>query len=119
MNFEAFAKSVERAYPLAKERNPDCYSLDESMAVFSCYFEAYQQHIGQDHPPLKVRQIANIISTMDFSIDEYYRTIDYAPADYPALIEQYFKTRYRRCDYNINHFFSGRIRELRFYEACL
>ena len=42
MNFEAFAKSVERAYPLAKERNPDCYSLDESMAVFSCYFEAYQ-----------------------------------------------------------------------------
>ena len=70
MNFEAFAKSVERAYPLAKERNPDCYSLDESMAVFSCYFEAYQQHIGQDHPPLKVRQIANIISTMDFSIDE-------------------------------------------------
>ena len=27
-----------------------------------------------------------------------------------------YEARYRHCDYNINHFFSGKIRELRFYE---
>ena len=37
---------------------------------------------------------------------------------HPPMIDQHFQTRYRRCDYNINHFFSGRIRELRFYETC-
>lgn len=119
MDFDRFTKAAQRAYPLAKELNSDCYSLNEALDVFRCYFDAYRQYTGQEHPPLKVRQIANIISTMSFSIDEYYRLINYEPGDYPALIEQHFKTPYRRCDYNINHFFSGRIRELRFYEACL
>ena len=36
-----------------------------------------------------------------------------APEDYLDLIDLHFKTRYRNCDYNINHFFSGRIREMR------
>ena len=83
MNFEAFAKSVERAYPLAKERNPDCYSLDESMAVFSCYFEAYQQHIGQDHPPLKVRQIAKepLNKSPSFSAERENRRLPLGSSD--------------------------------------
>ena len=38
--------------------------------------------------------------------------------EYAPIIEQHFKTQYYNCDYNINHFFSGKIRALRFYEVC-
>lgn len=41
----------------------------------------------------------------------------FEPTDYPYLIEAYFKTSFKDCDYNICHFFSGRIRELRFFET--
>lgn len=43
-------------------------------------------------------------------------TPDIFPSVYPYIIQLHFKTKYRNCDYNINHFFSGRIRELRCYE---
>lgn len=117
MNLEIFAKSVERAYPLAKELNLACYSLDEALEIFNCYFKAYRQHMGREHPPLKIRQIADIISCMPFSIGEHFSPVYFEPEYYPALIEKHFNTKYHRCDYNINHFFSGRIRELRFHEV--
>ena len=41
---------------------------------------------------------------------------DVAPEDYRVLIDKHFATKYRRCDYNINHFFSGRIRLMRWLE---
>ena len=44
--------------------------------------------------------------------------MDIDPDCYEDMIDRHFRTRYRNCDYNINHFFSGRIRELRFYETC-
>ena len=45
-------------------------------------------------------------------------TMDIDPDCYEDMIDKHFRTRYRNCDYNINHFFSGRIRVLRFYETC-
>ena len=50
-------------------------------------------------------------------ICQYNPISNIEPDAYPLLIQLHFKTSYRRCDYNINHFFSGRIRELRLYEA--
>lgn len=32
------------------------------------------------------------------------------------MIDAYFETEFYDCNYRINHFFSGQIRELRFYE---
>lgn len=43
---------------------------------------------------------------------------DISPDAYYAMIDQHFATKYKNCDYNINHFFSGKVRELRFYESC-
>ena len=70
---------------------------------------------------LKVKErIERIIREMPYidETDKHHSTMDVAPDCYEPMIDQHFQTRYRNCDYNINHFFSGRIRELRFYETC-
>lgn len=89
------------------------------MFVFKYYFERYEQEVGRPHPNIRMQQIRNIVERMPY-VDQndfgaYQADVDLE--DYKAIIDQHFKTRYRSCDYNINHFFSGRIRELRYYEV--
>lgn len=96
------------------------YSLADVLGVFKCYFQQYETYTGHPHPFLRASQIARIIQDMPWLDCACRRGVsaDIAPDCYPTIIEQHFKTRYRRCDYNINHFFSGKIRELRYYETC-
>ncbi|MFQ8839324.1 MAG: hypothetical protein ACLR8L_16135 [Oscillospiraceae bacterium] len=59
------------------------------------------------HPPICASQIVRIIQDMPW-IEQADRGSAYAdipPESYPPMIDQHFQTRYRRCDYNINHFF--------------
>ena len=112
-DFERFAKIAVNVYD---DGNP--YSLKECLGVFLCYFQTYEEYMGRPHPPIRREQIAYIMDNMPFVCqeDRGYNYADIEPEEYPLLISLHFKTRYRRCDYNINHFFSGRIRELRLYE---
>ena len=93
-DFEKFARITASVYP------PSVYTL------------------GRPHPPIRASQIVRICQDMPYINQEnrgsYYE--DVSPAGYIAMIDRHFATKYRHCDYNINHFFSGRIRELRFYE---
>lgn len=97
--------------------------------MFRLYFQTYEEYMGHPHPPIRREQIARIMQDMPFErqpdpelmkwfIQEYGRnpSPDIDPDMYPLLIQLHFKTKYRHCDYNINHFFSGKIRELRLYE---
>ena len=88
--------------------------------MFRYYFEQYEAHTGRPHPPICASQIVRIVRDMPWieQADRGRAYADIPPESYPPMIDQHFQTRYRRCDYNINHFFSGRIRELRFYETC-
>lgn len=94
--------------------------MEEVLAVFRYYFQRYEEETGRPHPNICQEQIRRIIRLMPYlSLDDvgaYHATIE--PEEYGYIIHQHFKTRYRHCDYNINHFFSGRIRELRWYETC-
>ena len=92
------------------------YPFDEVNNVFFQYFSAYEDHTGRPHPPIRAEQIRKIVGRMDSWDDDFSRTMDVEPYQYEYLIPQHFKTKYRRCDYNINHFFSGRIREMRYYD---
>ena len=101
-DFDKFADITASVFPGGP------YTLDEALGVFQYY------------PPICASQIVRIIRDMPW-IEQADRGSAYAdipPESYPPMIDQHFQTRYRRCDYNINHFFSGRIRELRFYETC-
>lgn len=115
-DFEQFTRVAKTAY----QETEESYSLEDALSVFRYYFQKYEEHMGQPHPPIRASQIKKIIQDMPWICQEdrggYCRDID--PVAYEAMIDQHFKTGYRRCDYNINHFFSGRIREMRFFEVC-
>lgn len=91
------------------------FSLDDCVTVFGLYFNAYEDFIGRAHPIPSYRQIATIMEKMPFADEN--RRIDLFPEDYEVLIPAYFLTAFPNCDYNISHFFSGRIREFRYYET--
>ena len=113
-DFEKFRKIAANVYP----QTP--YSFEESMEVFRYYFGKYEEVMGKPHPPIRASQIVRICRVMPYIAQEGRggACADIEPECYPVLIDRYFSTRYRNCDRNINHFFSGRIRELRFYEEC-
>ena len=92
------------------------YSLEEVLGVF----RQYEAYMDAPHPSIRASQIEHIIQEMPYidETDKHHSTMDVDPDCYEPMIDQHFQTRYRNCDYNINHFFSGRIRELRFYETC-
>ncbi len=106
MDFDVFNELAAEAYP---ESCP--YTLEECLEIFRYFFQRYEQFSGQSHPMLKTDQINRIIRKMPF-----LNEIELDPDSYPVMIDKYFHTAFLNCDYRINHFFSGKIRELRFYE---
>lgn len=110
-DFELFSRVAARAY---RKGNP--YSLEDCLGVFRLYFQEYEKRMGRPHPPIRAAQIARIMEAMPWvSLKGSAQGLD--PEEYENLINLHFKTRYQRCDYNINHFFSGRVREMRAYES--
>lgn len=114
-DFDKFSDVTTSIFPTGP------YSLEDALEVFRYYFQKYEEHTGLPHPPIRARQIIRIVQDMPWLYEDnrsgYYP--DVSGNDYRAMIDRHFATKYKRCDYNINHFFSGKIRELRFYETCL
>lgn len=115
-DFELFSRIAAGVYGNCCMDSP--YSLDDVLFVFRCYFEKYEDYMGKTHSPINSEQIKSIMQKMPVVQGKYsdFLTSDFDAADYPGLIDLHFKTGYRNCDYNINHFFSGRVRELRLCE---
>ena len=114
-NIQKFTKILEYIFP----DDPGLFSLEDTMKIFKYYFEAYEKYTGKSHPPINRQQIEKIICDMPIIFDyECDRSLDLYPDDYEAMIDKYFETDYGNCDYNINHFFSGRIREIKYFETC-
>lgn len=111
-DFETFAA-------LVPEQIPGGFTRMEVLKVFRYYFQAYEDAFGKPHPPIRRAQIARIVAAMPYVYDNHGRDMYVTPGCYPAMIDRHFCTEYcRGCDYNINHFFAGRIRELRLFETC-
>lgn len=117
MDFERFEGIVRKQWAILN-KNVEVlpYTVGDYLGVFRCFFDTYEECRGEPHPPLKAEQVRRIMLRMPFIIfaGECY---DIGPGDYTeALIPAYFNTEYRACNYRINHFFSGRVREMKFYE---
>lgn len=115
LDFEKFKVTVQLAY----RRIGKCaYSLDVVLQVFKYYFNTYEMIFGEAHPAINIVQTAQIIKKMPYLSDD--SNIDISPEEYELMIDQHFATIYNggNCDYNINHFFSGKIRKMRFFEVC-
>lgn len=86
--------------------------------VFCVYFSKYFETFGVEHPHISKAQIKRIMWKIPYIFEaDVGGPADIDTEDYRQLIDKHFKTDYRDCDYNINHFFSGRIRQLRWYEC--
>ena len=128
-DFERFTKLFARAYPVArygriKQSGTDSglFSYNDALEVFRLYFSAYEYYTGYVHPPLKRGKIVDLIQRMDSCEtpeNSPHSEMDFEPEDYPDLIRAHFQTKYRNCDYNICHFFSGCIRYLRCWDAVI
>lgn len=112
-DFERFVTAAKLAY---RRSESNAFSFNEVLQVFQYYFETYELVFGVAHPMISINQITQIIEKMPFINDSGDDDM-LTPEDYPVIIDQHFITKYRDCDYNINHFFSGRIREMRYYET--
>lgn len=109
-DFESFTRIVKLAY---RRCGGSSYTLPEVLQVFRYYFVTYELIFEQPHPFINVSQAAGIIEKMPRTRNG----IPLVPEEYEVIIDQHFITKYRCCDYNINHFFSGQIRDLRYYET--
>lgn len=112
-DFDTFTKVVERCY----HENQNRYTLDDVLFVFREYFKAYEDFTGAVHPFIRVAQIKSIISAMPEVKDVLGRKHDINPLEYREMIAQHFVTDYKKCDYNINHFFTGVVRAHRLFET--
>jgi hypothetical protein len=117
----AYNRAVESGKEIRGAFINNLFSLDNTLMVFEQYFSTYELYMKRPHPPIKVSQIEQIIKAMSF-IDVGGIDTELDPGTYEDLIDKHFQTEYNvgmgGCDYNINHFFSGNIRALRFFEVC-
>ena len=101
---------------------PSPYTIQETAAVFQLYLELFEASTGGVHPPIGKTQVRRIAAKMPYfegSTISENRPADILPEEYPLLIAQHFKTQYHPgCDYRAFHFFSGRVRWLRWCEVC-
>ena len=116
MNIDIFFKMLEALY---RTNGPFRYTLEDYKGVFRYFFDRYEQERGEKHPPISWYQTLQIMNDMPY-IDRFsdmHRDFDdVEPDEYPAIIDKYFDTPFKRCDYRINHFFSGDVRLMRIYE---
>jgi len=113
IDFKLFTALCTKAY---NNIDGSFYSLKDVLWVFGLFFDEYESYMGKPHPPIRTEQIEKIIRVMpllETSLEEY--TI-IEPGEYATLIDSYFNTAFECCDYRINHFFSGDIRLMRYYE---
>ena len=116
-NFELFSAFAKNAYDnvLKRNGNKQFFPFWDTLIVFAYYFFVYEKKTGKIHPNIRLPQIEKIIGMMPFADSSIGTPIK--SADYLLLIDKHFQTSYRNCDYHIWHFFSGKIRHLRYLEV--
>lgn len=77
----------------------------------SYYFRKYRQFKGKEHEPLKPSQWKKVFNKITTAGDK-----EVLGNIFKRIVDQHFQTKYKKCDYNINHFISGRIMLNRYYE---
>lgn len=112
MDFAQF-KNISRW--IHKTVDTEHFSFEDCMTVFDLYFNAYRDFMREEHPIPNFKQIAAVMEKMPYA--DVKRKFPLEPNDYKTLIPAYFLIPFSNCDYRIYHFFSGDIRENRYYET--
>lgn len=100
--------------------NPeDEFSLGNVLDLFRYFYRAYKTKFKRDHPHITTETIKGIIQDLPEAVDpETGMTVDLSFCDYYDMMKQYFKSDFgERCDYTFQHFMSGKIRYIKYYET--
>lgn len=91
---------------------PDEMSITRKIEIcfiFQYFFHRYEIERGEIHPNITAAQIRRAVERLE--------ELPIPTLEYPFVIDKYFSTMYQNCDYRINHFLSGRIREIKYNEV--
>lgn len=116
ITFDAILYGVMQSGDLRRGEKYGGFNYRQTEDVFRYYFKRYEKYMHNPHPHIRREQIYRIARNMSFIEAQDDRWINLYPEDYPIMIDLHFATHYHDCNYNINHFFSGKIREMRYYE---
>ena len=94
-------------FEFATEYATNDYEIDNVLY----YFRKYKSVMKKEHEPLKPSQWKKVFNQITSAGDN-----EVLGKDFKRIVDQHFKTDYKDCDYNINHFVSGRIMLNRYYE---
>ena len=112
-----FAQAVAEEHDAVKQTQRRPYTFEETMTVFRTFFEEYERRAWRRHPELSRQEIRSVLRRMPYFGDGTDPSEDIDPDTYPYIIEAYFDTNFKNCDYSIMHFMSGAIRKNRYHET--
>lgn len=94
------------------------YSLEDYINIFRYFFDKYKDVMNEEHPPLKRERLQDIMERMPYAYyDGELGGISISSCAYPYMIDDYFGTQFKNCDYRITHFMSDQIRIYRLYNC--
>lgn len=93
------------------------YTGEEIAQVFNTFFRKFRQYTGREHPDMSPAQMRGIAAKMavygPYSKSEHIRAgraCEILPEQYSRIMDNYFNSRYRECNYHMHHFMAGQIR---------
>jgi len=112
ISFDIFVRQLHKLC----DDNYSKADIETYINIFGYYFHKYSEFTGEKHPRLKDDNIMHLIEKIDEGIgDTDCRDFD----TYKPIIDKHFEKEYGiPIDWNINHFMSGNIRMLLYYETC-
>lgn len=118
MDFEIVITQIVNQYAELYGLDENCqpWSVKDCVKVFNYFYKRYKATQRKQHPKLSNRTIQSIIENLPFCALQNGDYIDLYPEDYIYLIDSYFKTPFKSCNYSLAHFMSGDIRAYRLLE---
>lgn len=77
--------------------------------ILSHYYQRYEKYIGTRHPRMKANQLVRIYETLERGMVEHGLMVH----DMRRMIDEWFADRHVETDYNLNHFATEGVLEIR------
>ena len=109
---------IKNAHEILRESNRKIYSFEDTKNVLCYFMQKYKAETGKEHPGIDGRKLMYIIGLMpyfNYQTEQKQLAFDIQPEEYKKIIDLYFRCNEftSDCDYQIAHFFSGKIRMMR------
>ena len=88
----------------------------EKSNIINYFLATYNEHFDKPHRELRKEQWDQVVNSLFEVVDQYERTIDIDYQQIKAMIEVYFQTDYKNCDYSLLHFNDERVKEILYYK---